>query len=1094
MANPVFSSKDFKPELLNTFFQSIVNREEKVQLIRNWQKAIENGTVQKKKEEQLKGEFLDKFFGQVLGYPYESHEAEWNIEKEFKSISDGKKPDAALGFFDSRGKQDVRCVIEVKGGLINLDKKQNRADFQGSAIDQAFSYVPRMPGQCAWVIVTNMIEIRFYAARDLSRYESFLIPELLKADNLQRFFFLLSFSQLFLERGGSRIDSLFIERQAEQKKISTEFYNAYHNLRLALFADLRKSHPAIAPKKLFGHTQKLIDRIIFICFVRDRDLIGTVLTDVQDTARKSFSKSKERVWTELKHLFTVMNEGLLESGRDIPEFNGGLFKEDAELNSLRIKNNQLTEIINFVSSYDFQSQLDVNILGHIFEQSISDIEEFQSMLDGEKASETQISKRKKDGVYYTPDYITRYIVKEAVGGWLDDRRKEIYDALKITELPDLTIEDYETAGRTPNEKIKLHIAFWESYREQLKKIKVLDPACGSGAFLTQVFDYLWKEWEVLMADWNKLTRPWKEQLRDFIVSEPFAVYNGIDEWKAKKSIVANNIFGVDLNPESVEITKLSLWLKTANRKESLADLSGNIKQGNSLIDDPKVAGDDAFDWNKNFVEIMESGGFDVVVGNPPYVRAELLSENQINFFKATYSVFNSSLDLFGYFYEKASRILFNNGTICFISNSFSKTASAEQLRKFIQDKLAIKIFVDFNQLQVFDGATTYPVIISLNKNKSNSHFDFIKLESQSDNDLFNQPIYRSIALQDLDESNWRFEPQGETEILDKITKNKTVLEIYGKCFYGIKTGLNEAFITQKFNAIADSEHLKWIYEGKDIHKWATESPTKKLIAFEAGWSNKHYKTKKSEQSLIKSVKKDFEAILSHLSKFEAGAKARVDQGDYWWELRNCAYYDSFDKAKIIFPNLQNSNKFCFDESGAYLNAPAVFLPTNDLSLLALLNSKLIWFYLKRTCVMRSGGYLEVKPQYFEKIPIREISEKKKQPFITLANKMLELNKSSSGQSHKFLDLLQSNFPFELPTNKLKKWYDIEFIDLLAELEKAGAKIPAKKQGEWLALFKAEKEKIKSTQKEISKTDKEIDALVYQLYDLTPEEIEIVKKA
>jgi hypothetical protein len=318
MANTVFASKDFRPELLNNFFQGIANREEKIQLIRNWQKAIENGTVHKKKEEQLKGEFLDKFFGQLLGYAYESHEAEWNIEKEFKSISDGKKPDAALGFFGQDKNPDVRCVIEVKGGLINLDKKQNRADFQGSAVDQAFSYVPRMPGKCTWVIVTNMIEIRFYAARDISRYESFLIPELLITDNLQRFFFLLSHNQLFLEGGGSRIDGLFMERQAEQKKISTEFYNAYHDLRLALFADLQKSHPKILPKKLFGHTQKLIDRIIFICFVRDRELVSSSLfADVHESVKKSFRKKKESVWTELKYLFAAMNEGLAESGRDI---------------------------------------------------------------------------------------------------------------------------------------------------------------------------------------------------------------------------------------------------------------------------------------------------------------------------------------------------------------------------------------------------------------------------------------------------------------------------------------------------------------------------------------------------------------------------------------------------------------------------------------------------------------------------------------------------------------------------------------------------------------------------------------------------------
>lgn len=223
MANVLFSAKDFKPELLATFYQSIPQLDEKKQVIRNWQKAIENGKVQKSKEEQIKSEFLDKFFGQVLGYTYESHEAEWNLEKEFKSISDGKKPDAALGFFDQQNKTDVRCVIEVKGALINLDKKQNRADFAGSSVDQAFNYVPRMPGKCEWVIVTNMIEIRLYSRSDISRYETFLIPELLQPNNLQRFFFLLSYNQLFLERGSSRIDQLYSNKQAEQKKIGAEF-------------------------------------------------------------------------------------------------------------------------------------------------------------------------------------------------------------------------------------------------------------------------------------------------------------------------------------------------------------------------------------------------------------------------------------------------------------------------------------------------------------------------------------------------------------------------------------------------------------------------------------------------------------------------------------------------------------------------------------------------------------------------------------------------------------------------------------------------------------------------------------------------------
>jgi len=1096
MASNLFSPKDLKPEQLNTFIQKVPQLEEKKTIIRNWQKAIANGKVQKSKEEQIKGEFLDKFFGQVLGYSYESHEAEWNLEKEFKSISDNKKPDAALGFFDQKEKNDVRCVIEVKGALNNLDKKQNRADFSGSPVDQAFAYVPRMPGRCEWVIVTNMIEIRIYSRTDIGRYESFQIPELLVPDQLARFFFLLSYQQLFLEAGDSKVDLIFHERVAEQKVIEKEFYNRYHQLRLALFNNLRKQHPTIAPKKLFGLTQKLLDRLLFICFVRDRELLDAnrFLNDVQQAVKRSFRKKKEAIWTEMKYFFTAMNEGLAEAERDIPEFNGGLFKEDEELNNLHVLDSQLTEIIHFVSSYNFDSQLDVNILGHIFEQSISDIEEFQSTFDEEKAKAANTGKRKKDGIFYTPEYITRYMVKEAVGGWLEDRKKEILQELKLDAAPVLSAEEIENATVAPSEKVKATLAFLERYREQLKKVKVVDPACGSGAFLNAVFDFLWLEWDVLMKEWNQLTRPWKDQLRDHAVAEPLEVYNGTDEWKIKKAIVANNIYGVDLNPESVEISKLSLWLKTANRKETLADLSGNIKQGNSLIDDPKVAGDDAFDWNHAFAEIMQAGGFDVVVGNPPYVRAELIPTKHNQYLKEIYSIFSPSIDLFGFFYEKAASVLTKNGRICLISNSFSKTTSAESLRKFIQEQLAIEKFIDFNQLQVFEGATTYPIIVSLKKSKPNQKFGYLKIEAEEEslNSYLTDPSFKSISLNNIDQSNWKFESSEAVAVLSKIEKNKGLLELYGKSYRGIITGLNEAFVTDHFNSFEDHEHLKWVYEGKDIQKWDSPKAKKKLIVFQSGSTDVEFSSINSESGLKSALKKKYPELFNYLAKFEEDAIARVDKGHYWWELRNCAYYDLFAVPKIIFPNLQNSNKFAFDTSGTFLNAPAVFLPTDDLSLLAILNSKLIWFYLIRNCVLRSGGYIEVKPQYFEKIPIKEATKKEKQLLTKHTEKMLTLHKSVSDQSQKVIDLLRANFVFE-PTAKLKKWHTLEFIDVIAELEKGGAKLPPKKQGEWLELFKTEKEKIKTTQNEIDKTDKEIDQLVYALYELTPEEIAIVEK-
>ena len=1056
MASTLFSAKDLKPEQLNTFFQKIPQLEEKKQIIANWQKAIANGKVQKSKEEQIKSEFLDKFFGQVLGYSYESHEAEWNLEKEFKSITDNKKPDAALGFFNQKDKADVRCVIEVKGALNNLDKKQNRVDFTGSPVDQAFAYVPRMPGKCEWVIVTNMIEIRLYSRSDIGRYEIFQIPELHQPNQLARFFFLLSYQQLFLEKGDSKIDQIFYNRVAEQKVIEKEFYNRYHELRVALFNNLRQQHATIAPKKLFGLTQKLLDRLLFICFVRDRDLLDAnrFLSDVQLTAKRSFRKKKEAIWTEMKYFFTAMNEGLTESERDIPEFNGGLFKEDEELNNLHILDGQLTEIINFVSSYNFDSQLDVNILGHIFEQSISDIEEFQQTFAGNTEKQAQASKRKKDGIFYTPEYITRYMVKEAVGGWLDDRKKEILLDLKLDTLPALSAEEIESATTSPSEKVKITLTFLERYREQLKKVKVVDPACGSGAFLNAVFDFLWQEWDVLIKEWNQLNRPWKDQLRDFAVAEPFGVYNGIDEWKIKKSIVANNIYGVDLNPESVEISKLSLWLKTANRKETLADLSANIKQGNSLIDDPKVAGDDAFDWHKAFPEIMKAGGFDVVVGNPPYATKMFL-DSERDYFTRRYLTAEYQLDLYIAFMEKAVKITNINGYMSLITpNSWLKNLLMSKCRKFLLENVSFKNFVPRLE-NVFVDANVDTLIFTAKKELGNSKVKVLVLE-----DGYFKISHDIGQDRFLKNDNYVFDVQSNENIstlLNKVKSDSTALhELFeisrGVNSYDKNRGQSENTIATKAYHSSFKKDKTFVPELRGLH----------VNRYSYTWDGEHF----------------------------------ISYGEWLAAPREQKYFSGqrIILRQVLGKHLQATlieEDFIIDQS-VFIAVPREGTKIDLRFCLSILASKLLIFYFKYSSNEFDDLFPKIKIAEFRDLPIRKADKKKQQPLISRSEKMLSLHKSISEQSQSFLDLLRANFIFE-PTAKLKRWYQLEFIDVINELEKGGAKIPAKKQGEWLELFKIEKEKIKHTQAEINKTDKEIDQLVYALYELTPQEIAIVEK-
>jgi hypothetical protein len=226
--------------------------------------------------------------------------------------------------------------------------------------------------------------------------------------------------------------------------------------------------------------------------------------------------------------------------------------------------------------------------------------------------------------------------------------------------------------------------------------------------------------------------------------------------------------------------------------------------------------------------------------------------------------------------------------------------------------------------------------------------------------------------------------------------------------------------------------------------------------------------------------------------FEDKARKRFDQGDFWWELRNCAYYDLFEKPKIMFPNLQNRNKFCFDEAGTFVNAPAVFIPTNSKALLAILNSNLVWYFLTSICVVRSGGYIEVKPQYFEQIPIPDIEINLEYPLAAKAESNIKSTKVLQDVSQKFQRTLERKYALTELTKKLQDWYLLSYAEFIKELEKKKIKLSLSEEAEWETYFSIEAKKALELKTHIEKTDKEIDQMVYALYELTEDEIKVVE--
>ena len=1048
--------------LANLDSVAVANAYEQFQQFYGDAERIEN--IRLLKEENYQEGFLREIFVDVLGYTINPNK-NYNLTTEYKNETDSKKADGAI-------------LLDGKAiGVIEL--KSTSTPYLESIREQAFNYKNNQTN-CRFVITSNFEKLRFYIdnATDWEEFNLFNLD----FENFRKFYLYLSKDSIF----NGITTKLKDESKLHEEDITSKLYNDYSVFKRQLFNDLIKLNPAQDKLLLFHKSQKLLDRIFFVLFAEDRGLLppNAIIRIIDQWKTLKDLDEEKSLYSRFVKLFHHLDEGHKYKEYELPAYNGGLFKKDIVLDSLVISDEILNTNTVKLSSYDFNTEVDVNILGHIFENSITEIEQVKAEIEGEQTDKNR-SRRKKEGIFYTPKYITKYIVDNTVGALCNEKKKE----LGIDEIENEIIENSRTSKGKLSKKAETLLKKLDDYRAYLLSLKILDPACGSGAFLNQALEFLINEHELI------------DSYRRELEKDSLGLYD------ITKSILENNLYGVDINEEAVEIAKLSLWIRTAERGRKLSDLNSNIKCGNSLIDDPAVAGDKAFDWKKEFSQVFKTtspfsslsfarrgiegevenanGGFDVVIGNPPYVRAELLKRFKKHF-ENNYKVFNPGTDLFGYFYELSFRLLSDQGILGFISNTFNKTKSGISLREFLQNNISFERYIDFTEFQVFNNATTYPIIFIGSKNKPIDKFEYIKISKDF------QPIKTSIdtirkefVLQEkLDPKNWTFELSNSNNLINKIKSYPSVRSKYGKSYRGLITGLNEAFIVER-NTFKN-KNVKPIYEGKDIQKWSTLPAVSELILFKNGWTNELYANQ------IEKLHKDYSDIFYHLKNYEEKAKARYDQGQYWWELRQCAYYDLFEKPKIIFPNLQSSNKFCFDNESNYLNAPAVFLPTDDLVLLGILNSKVVWYFLKSICVVRSGGYIEVKPQYFEQIPIPDYEDSITEPLKHLVKIIISLSKNIQEKQNTFLSRIQSNFTIDKPSNKLKEFYNYDFKTFLSELKKKKITLTLKQQDEWEQYFNEYKTEINKLQQQINQTDNEIDQLVYKLYGLTPEEIEIVE--
>jgi type I restriction-modification system DNA methylase subunit len=957
--------------------------------------------IHKIKEEQFQEGFLRELFVKVLGYTI-NPSPNYNLTTEQKNEVGAKKADGAI------------LLNDVVIGVIEL--KDHKTPDLASIELQAFGYKSKHK-DTRLVIISNFEKLRLYIdnAVEFREWDIFHMT----LEEFRELYLCLAWQQV--ERG--------IALQMKQESVSSEdqitkaLYKDYSQFKRVLFADILKQNPTPDGKDekewqllLFKKTQKLLDRLLFIFFAEDCGLLPpNSMVQIIDQWEKLKELDEYRpFYDRVKKYFGYMNTGFQGKKYEIFAYNGGIFKPDEVLDNITISDDLLVEHTRRISEYDFESDVDVNILGHIFENSLSEIEEVTQQINSGEAPQT--SKRKQDGVFYTPQYITKYIVENTVGRLCDEKKKQ----LNIIE------DEYLSDQRRQMQTKKRLFEQLQQYRKWLLEITILDPACGSGAFLNAALQFL-------MAEHKHIDE------MEAKVTGSAIVFQDVEN-----SILEHNLYGVDINEESVEIAQLALWLRTAKPHRKLNSLNENIKCGNSLISDPAIAGDKAFDWQKEFPKVFENGGFDVVIGNPPYVNmVNIQNEQERKFFQNNYSTVKNKCDLYSIFTEKAQSLLKDKGLLGFIfPNSWMGTESFSKFREFLSNEVNVYQLVELPP-GVFEDAIVTTVLCFYVNTKPQA-INNIEIYACIDKQFVKKDFVLSYE-QVLKNPNTSFAFEKTISLESVSCRHLSEIASFS---LGIKTSDDTRFV---FKEPIDDTCYKFI-RGRNISRWSHPyndewiwyQPT--LICEKPG----------GRPRVLENFLVDKKIVIQDIA---TQITATIDNEKY---LCN-------DTLNIIY-SLNSAYSFEY--------------------ILCILNSKLVNVWFKK--IFPAG--LHIKTNQLEQIPVPTISKEAQQPFVSLAKTMLSLNCQLQEKRTRFLRRLSDNLEGLKLTTALQQFDQMDFRGFMTELKKQKIHIPVKEQDEWEDFFRERVAECQELSAQIKATDEEIDNKVFNLYGLTEEERRIVMDA
>lgn len=1033
---PLLDREFLKAELHYEFldYQGSTNDAELLTRLQGWAKR------EIKRETQAESSFIQRFFVETWGYRNDGIGAEsYNLHPKFSIVGAGQtgnrgEADLAVGMFAKDRPQIPQIVCEFKDVSSGLDAPQNRKGNNRSPVYQARDYLwgarrglfGNEPVQPRYAIVTDMDEFRLYwwdAFPD--RYLRFKIKNgdlfnpitLIGEDSealFDRFLFWRMFraDMLLSDAGRTRLERLIAKQGNAERKLEDDFYQDYRNYRNVLINQMLLQRPVGKTKGWAVRlAQKLLDRFLFVMFAEDMGgRVGFPANELSNQLRLQsedylLEPNGDEVWRRLKRIFAIMNEGGEMGAATIHRFNGGLFAPDPDIDALDLPNHifchrgqgrtqgnieehkrtlyYLAATYNFAAEGDAKNSIGLYTLGHIFEQSIVELEKLEADAE-ERISLTDVTKRKRDGVYYTPEWAVRRIIEETIDPLFVAWKRE-------ASWPETGDPSRESAG-----------AYWE----RLQKIRVVDPACGSGAFLILALQHLRREFEMASR----------------IAAETRAIGQAIEADKLTDIILAHNLYGVDINPASVEITKLSLWLHTAMPNKPLSGLDQCIQCGNSLIDDrfynarSLLDTDDegrdrinTFNWEASFPEVFEDGGFDAVIGNPPYVK--LQNFRKVNADMATWlssgssgeapylSTTTGNFDLYLPFIEKGLALLNPGGRMGYIAPNLWPTLEyGEALRGLIHSGRNLEKWLDFRSYQVFEEATVYTAIQIFSKAPN----DAIELAFAGDGDISKvdwNAVGSTLPYDDIRPAlePWLIAPGPVRGLVSRLSRDGLRLdraENTKSIFQGIITSADHIYHLRRLGKNQYSHTPK--ISGKKAVPITVEIEDALMKPLVSGLEAKRfiapetdiyllfpYALVNSKARLISAAQmaSKYPKAWAYLTSYETDLRAREGSkfdDDGWYRMGRTQNLDKQEIPKLLVAQLVPGLRLAFDDKGKfYANNVRVngILPKNDNGwfLLGVLNAPVSNFIFKWIGKPKDNGYFEANKQFIAPLPIPQVT-------------------------------------------------------------------------------------------------------------------------